>query len=41
VNIEVSHWEVLGHINAMYRIEKIDIGIDENDNEEVQLYLSR
>lgn len=28
-------------INAMYRLEKIDLAIDENDNEDVRLYLSR
>ncbi|MET3349046.1 UNVERIFIED_ORG: hypothetical protein ABID57_000715 [Arthrobacter sp. UYEF1] len=29
------------NINAMLRIEKIDLTIDENDNEDVRLYLSR
>jgi hypothetical protein len=28
-------------VNAMYRIEKIDLTIDENDNEDIHLFLSR
>ncbi|MDQ0672932.1 hypothetical protein QFZ36_000493 [Pseudarthrobacter siccitolerans] len=29
------------NINAMYRVERIDLTIDENDDEDVRLYLSR
>lgn len=29
------------NIHAMYRVERIDLTIDENDNEDVRLYLSR
>ncbi len=40
VNVRVRQVETLAHINGMYRIEKIDLSIDENDNEKVKLYLS-
>lgn len=41
ISVEISHSDTLKHINAMYRIERIDIGIDEDDNEDIQLFLSR
>lgn len=41
VKVETSGYATLGGINAMYRVEMIDLQIDENDNETVMLTLSR
>lgn len=41
VRVRIKGYKMLEHIDTIYRIEKIDVGVDENDNESVKLYLSR
>lgn len=41
VRVRIENYKMLEHIDAVYRIEKIDISVDDNDNENVKLYLSR
>ncbi|WP_139184494.1 phage tail protein [Arthrobacter sp. ok909] len=41
VTVKIGGYGLTSNINAMYRIERIDLSIDENDNEDVRLYLSR
>lgn len=38
--VRVKKYDWLSHIDRMYRIEKYNLSVDENDNEEVVLYLS-
>lgn len=40
VIVRFNNYAMLKHINAYYRIEKIELVIDEEDNETVKLYLS-
>lgn len=40
VSVKIGGYS-LTSVNALFRIEKIDLSIDENDNEDVRLYLSR
>lgn len=39
IPVKISNHELLSHINGMYRIEKIDFQVDEEDNETVKLYV--
>lgn len=41
VKVKLGKYQMIEHIDTMYRIEKIDIQIDDNDNESIRLYLSR
>lgn len=41
VTVELPDLDTGQPVRALYRIEKIDLKIDENDNEEVTLYLAR
>jgi len=40
VRIRISGYKLLDHINGMYRIEKSELRIDDNDNELVRLYVT-
>jgi len=41
VRVIIRGYELTSNINALYRIERIDLSVDENDQESVKLYLSR
>jgi hypothetical protein len=41
VTVQCKQFRSLEHINGLYRIEKRQIEIDENDNETVKLYVSK
>lgn len=41
VRVRASGYSMIDHINAMYRIEKIDLTVDDDDNEIVTLTLSQ
>ena len=40
VLVRVRGYDTLAHINAFYRIERIELDVDDEDNETVKLYLS-
>jgi hypothetical protein len=40
VRIKFNGYRLLEHINGMYRIEKTELSIDDNDNESVRIYTS-
>ena len=40
VQVNLSGYKSLEHINGMFRIEKLDVTIDKDDNEEVRVYVS-
>ncbi len=40
IKVIIKKYEWLQHIDRMYRIEKFDLDIDDEDNEQVRLYLS-
>lgn len=40
VRLKIGRHKFLEHITGLYRIEKIDLAIDDNDNENVTLYVS-
>ncbi|OAE01855.1 phage tail protein [Arthrobacter sp. OY3WO11] len=41
IRVDLSAHEILSHVNGYFRIEKIELAIDENDNESVKLSLSQ
>lgn len=40
VHVRLGQYLMINHVDAMYRIEKIDLQIDDMDNESITLYLS-
>ncbi len=41
IKVKLGGYSSISHINGLYRIEKIDLTIDDNDNEKTKLYLSQ
>lgn len=40
VKVKLGGYAMINHINGLYRVEKYDLDIDDNDNERLTLYLS-
>ena len=40
VRIRIKNYKMLSHIDGLYRIEKIDLQIDDDDNETINLFVS-
>lgn len=40
IRVKLSGYKTTEHINSLYRLERFDLTVDDNDNEQIKLYVS-